>query len=195
MFKREEIDMAYKEFISNILDTRGRFLKKENSYFERHHILPKCLGGGNERDNLIDLYPREHFIAHKLLAEENPNDTKLARAFILMTCCSTDDQERYIVTEQEYEEARIAYSNALKELYKDKRNHPSYGKHISEERKKLIGDINRGNKYCVGRIVSEETRRKIGEANKNPKKETRERMRKARKGKWLLGENPNAKKL
>lgn len=49
-----------------------------------------------------------------------------------------------------------------KDKYKDKTKHPSYGTHLSEERKKHIGDINRGNKYSEGRIVSEETRKKIG---------------------------------
>lgn len=36
-------------------------------YSERHHILPRCLNGGNERGNLIRLTAREHFICHWLL--------------------------------------------------------------------------------------------------------------------------------
>ena len=38
-------------------------------YSERHHILPRCLGGGNESENLIDLSARQHFVAHLLLAK------------------------------------------------------------------------------------------------------------------------------
>lgn len=49
--------MTYIEFINDILKTRGRF-NCGDEYCERHHILPKCMGGGNERDNLIDLYAR-----------------------------------------------------------------------------------------------------------------------------------------
>ena len=67
--------MTYKEFIDNILNTRGRFAIPKNEYKERHHIIPKCMGGNNEKDNLIDLYAREHFIAHKLLVEENPDSS------------------------------------------------------------------------------------------------------------------------
>ena len=59
--------MTYKEFIDNILETRGRFGCE--GYKERHHIIPKCMGGTNDETNLIDLYAREHFDAHKMLAE------------------------------------------------------------------------------------------------------------------------------
>lgn len=36
-------------------------------YVERHHIIPKCMGGTNEKTNLVALYPEEHFVAHALL--------------------------------------------------------------------------------------------------------------------------------
>lgn len=68
--------MTYENFINNILNTRGRFACG-NIYHERHHILPKSLGGTDEENNLIDLFAREHFIAHKLLALENPKNYKL----------------------------------------------------------------------------------------------------------------------
>jgi len=38
-------------------------------YSERHHVLPRCLGGGDESGNLIDLTPEDHFFAHLLLAK------------------------------------------------------------------------------------------------------------------------------
>lgn len=38
-------------------------------YSETHHIVPKCLGGTNDKENLVDLYPEEHYIAHLLLAK------------------------------------------------------------------------------------------------------------------------------
>jgi len=40
-----------------------------NCYKERHHIIPKSLGGSNNASNLVDLTAREHFIAHFLLAK------------------------------------------------------------------------------------------------------------------------------
>lgn len=45
-------------------------MAKENrniGIFEKHHILPKSLGGGNEQENLVLVTPREHFLLHRLL--------------------------------------------------------------------------------------------------------------------------------
>lgn len=101
--------MSYKEFINNILQTRGRFMDNEE-YHERHHIVPKCNNGSDDEDNLIDLFAREHFIAHKLLAEENPDDDKLAHAYTLMAFVKDKNQKRYELTPEEYEEVRKVYS-------------------------------------------------------------------------------------
>ena len=55
----------YQNYIMQILNTRGRFGCGEE-YHERHHIVPRCMGGADTEDNLIALYAREHFIEHKL---------------------------------------------------------------------------------------------------------------------------------
>lgn len=186
--------MTYDEFINNILQTRGRF-SCGTSYHERHHIIPKCCGGSNNEENLIDLYAKEHFIAHKLLALENPENINLIRAYNIMAFTKNDSEERYELTPEEYEEVKQTYSKALKEFYKDKTNHPCYGKHISEERKQLISNINKGNKYCLGRVLSEETKRKIGDANRNPSSEKRKKMSDAQKAlkRWAGDKNPKAR--
>lgn len=38
-----------------------------DGYIERHHILPKSLGGDKSAENLVRLTGREHFIAHACL--------------------------------------------------------------------------------------------------------------------------------
>ncbi len=43
---------------------RGRTL---GIYKERHHVVPRALGGSDDPKNLVDLTYREHFIAHWLL--------------------------------------------------------------------------------------------------------------------------------
>jgi hypothetical protein len=48
---------------------QNNILLKENVYCERHHIIPKSLGGTNDDSNLVNLLPREHFIAHLLLTK------------------------------------------------------------------------------------------------------------------------------
>lgn len=97
--------MTYQEFIDNILQTRGRFIDS-GEYHERHHILPRCKNGTDNENNLIDLFAREHFIAHKLLAKENAHDDQLVYAYIIMAFTKDKHQERYELTPEEYEEAR-----------------------------------------------------------------------------------------
>lgn len=38
-------------------------------YVERHHILPRSLGGGDDKENLVSLTPEDHYFAHLLLAK------------------------------------------------------------------------------------------------------------------------------
>lgn len=80
--------ITYNEYILNIITTRGQWNIPEGEYWEGHHILPKSGGGtGKHRSkdsNIIWLYPKEHYIAHYLLAKENPDNLKYARAFICM---------------------------------------------------------------------------------------------------------------
>lgn len=53
----------YTELISNAR------LKGAGSYFEIHHVIPRCLGGTDDASNLVDLTARAHFLAHLLLAK------------------------------------------------------------------------------------------------------------------------------
>jgi len=48
------------------------------------------------------------------------------------------------------------------------KNHPNYGKHLSEETKQKIGAIHKGNTYCVGLVRSDETKRKMSESKMKP---------------------------
>jgi len=62
---RMNYSRIYRAFIAD------RQQKQEISrlgYFERHHIIPRSLGGSDDDGNLIDLTPEDHFFAHLLLA-------------------------------------------------------------------------------------------------------------------------------
>ena len=144
--------------------------------------MPICLGGGDEKENLIDLFAREHFEAHRLLALENPENKKLVYAWWCMSTVKSEyTKERYRVSALEYEEVRVAVSQAMNgRIFSDEtrqkmsdnhadvsgKNNPMYGNH------KLSGE----NNHMFGKHHSEETRRKISEANSNPSDETREKM-------------------
>jgi len=70
--------MNYKKIYESIISrARGRVIE---GYKEKHHIVPKCLGGGNEQDNLVDLTPEEHYVCHQLLVKLHPDNIKILYA-------------------------------------------------------------------------------------------------------------------
>lgn len=105
--------MTYKEFINNIITKRGRFLCGDQ-YHERHHIIPKCCGGDNDVNNLIDLFANEHYEAHKLLALENPDNDSLQFAWWQMCHCKKDGRD-YEINAKDYALAREAHAHAISE--------------------------------------------------------------------------------
>jgi hypothetical protein len=52
-------------------------------YKERHHIVPKCLGGSDAKNNLVDLTAREHFICHWLLVKMHTGESKVKMIYAL----------------------------------------------------------------------------------------------------------------
>lgn len=72
------------ELIYSSLITRaqGRAL---SCYTESHHIIPKCIGGNDASNNLVDLTPEEHYLAHQLLVKIHPNHPGLTFAAMTMT--------------------------------------------------------------------------------------------------------------
>lgn len=58
----------YKHYLA--LCQSRQTLIRENSkdtYYEKHHIIPRSLGGTDHPSNLVMLTPKEHYIAHLLL--------------------------------------------------------------------------------------------------------------------------------
>ena len=172
---------TYENFINNILESRGRNgCGKE--YYETHHILPVCCGGTDDEENLIDLFAREHFEVHRLLALENPDNEKLVYAWWMMSTMNNVGQRAYEVTAEEYEEAKIELSKMMSVKMSGCGN-PMYGKvsamkgkHHSEESKlklskKRVGEKNpmygmSGEKAPnYGKVFSEETREKLSKAH------------------------------
>jgi len=75
--------MNYKKHYEMLIEkSRQRTLE---GYYERHHIIPKCLGGSDDDDNIANLTPEEHFLAHQLLVKMYPNSPPLVNAAIIMT--------------------------------------------------------------------------------------------------------------
>lgn len=60
--------MNYARIYAAFIDDRKAKQPQAPEYFERHHIKPRCLGGGDEPENIIRLTPEDHLFAHILLA-------------------------------------------------------------------------------------------------------------------------------
>jgi len=61
--------MNYQKIYQDFITSRREREAAIVGYSEKHHIVPKALGGGNEKANLIRLTPEDHFFAHLLLAK------------------------------------------------------------------------------------------------------------------------------
>ena len=61
----------YKTWYLSIIDNARRKTRKKSreNYFESHHIIPKCLGGKNNKENRVLLTAKEHYIVHCLLVK------------------------------------------------------------------------------------------------------------------------------
>ena len=80
--------------IYNQLITRGQQrqygLRKKDinvlfGYVERHHIVPKSMGGSNDTHNLVYLTPEEHYLAHGLLVKIHPSSMPLLKALMILS--------------------------------------------------------------------------------------------------------------
>ena len=52
-------------------------------YVESHHIIPVSLGGSNNKENLVDLTAREHFICHWLLTKLHTGESRAKMIYAL----------------------------------------------------------------------------------------------------------------
>jgi hypothetical protein len=84
-----------------------------DGFYEKHHIIPKCLGGTNEKSNIVLLPARVHFIAHAFLYKAFPKEPKLAQAFGMMLAANRFHKERKYNSKL-YEMAKYARSNSMK---------------------------------------------------------------------------------
>jgi hypothetical protein len=188
--------MDYKKHYDNLMEkAKNRIIPKE-IYTERHHILPRCMGGSNKKENIVRLLPREHYISHLLLFNMYPNNNKLAYAFWMMCNGYRKNERKYIVSGRIYEDIR----NKFIELNKQKEPFFKGKKHTEESKLKnslahkgIATWINKKHteeskikmsKAALGRKLSEETRKKMSDSKKGIKfsEETRKKMSENTKG-------------
>ena len=66
---------CWESIVCDSITTRAKS-KPGTTPIEKHHIVPKALGGTNDPSNLAWLTPREHYICHVLLVKMHTGDAK-----------------------------------------------------------------------------------------------------------------------
>ena len=76
--------MDYKKHYDKLIE-KARSRTKPEGYTERHHIIPKCLGGIDDQTNIAVLTAREHFVAHLLLVKIYPENPSMGYSVSIMS--------------------------------------------------------------------------------------------------------------
>lgn len=158
------IDNKYQKWYYNIINiAKDRII---DEYTEIHHIIPKSLGGSNNKSNLIKVTAREHFILHLLLVKFVSGKSKRSMIFALnaMSNLENNNQNRYIPKSKIYSISRKLYSEEQSKRISGK-NNPMYGKTHTEEAKLKISKANKGKiPSNKGKPLSIEQKNKISKA-------------------------------
>jgi len=131
--------MNYAKHYSALIE-RARVREAPSDYTEKHHILPKCLGGTDHSDNLVVLTAEEHFVAHQLLTKLHPTSKGILYAAFAM---GNKNNKKYAW---------------LRKRYADKLT----GVKRPEHSKALSGS----NNFMYGRTHTDEVKRKLAECGK-----------------------------
>jgi hypothetical protein len=154
--------MNYKLIYDAIINNAKSFNRKRSKtfYFEKHHIIPTCIGGDDKETNKVLLTAKEHFVCHHLLTKLHPNDKSLHSAFWLMCIYTSANQQRVKATSLTFaiakqkiseiaRERRIEFNknnprsgskNGMFGTHRNGRENPFYGKTHSDKTKQMISE-------------------------------------------------------
>lgn len=138
------IENKYTAWYFSIIETAKK-RQKPTGYTEKHHIIPKALGGSNDISNLVILTAKEHYIVHHLLTKMITNsidEGKMWSAYFLMHIGHKDR----VVYPRNYTLAKEQMAKHKSLLSIGEQNH-FYGKtHTSETKQKMSNSWNRTTK-------------------------------------------------
>lgn len=194
----------------NIIDrAKSRVLAKE-IYTEKHHIIPRSLGGTNDSKNLVKLTAKEHRLAHILLPRmtiDAAHTKSMWYALWMMLRTNNKNQHRTISRGSAFEMAKMKVAENSSQLHK--------GKTVSTETREKISKSRKGQKSAFkgrshsaeskqklsvahkGKTISPETVAKILESRKHYRhtEETKQRISQGNKGKTVVVSEETKKKM
>jgi len=148
-------------YYSIINRAKSRELSKD-IYIEKHHIIPRSLGGSNDQTNLVKLTAKEHRLAHILLPRMtiDPAHTKSVwYALWMMLRTKNTNQQRKISKGSAFNLAKIEVAKNSSQLHK--------GKTVSVETREKISKSSLGRESAFkGHTHSAESKQKLSAARK-----------------------------
>jgi len=159
----ETFNNKYKTWHDNIIaNGKKRILI---GYKEKHHILPRCMGGKDNKENLATLTAREHFIIHILLCKFTTGQAKMKMLYAhkAMSYYKKDGRD-YKISSRIAEKLRKELKFSPEHLYNLKKSH--LGIRPSKETRLKMSKVHKGNKYCLGKKATKETKQKLSEIRK-----------------------------
>jgi hypothetical protein len=144
--------MNYVKLYENLIEKWRHETIEDGVYSEKHHIIPRCLGGSDEEENLILLPARVHYVAHEILAFIYPDNQDIIYAVIAMSMHSESTEGRKDIRipsrlfayfrerAAEFQRGKIIseesrHKMSLAKLGKPQKKKAETGKHISEGKK------------------------------------------------------------
>lgn len=158
--------MNYPKIYSDFISDRKSKESELKSYSEKHHILPRSLGGKDDPENLINLSARDHVFAHLLLAKIHGGPMFYAYWMMVSGCASYRARRNGELVRVPSHLVAIAKRKRSETMSATRsgENHHFYGINRSEEVRKKIS-VSLKNKYqagyvCAtkGRVASDEER-------------------------------------
>ena len=129
--------MDYKAIYYKIIENAKKETengKRSLGYYEKHHIQPKSLGGTNDKENLVKLTAREHFVCHWLLVKMYDKGTvernKMLCALWRMNHNGSNTHEIHYINSRAYEALRIEFAKTIGErssIYQQGKNNSQFG--------------------------------------------------------------------
>lgn len=142
--------------IINLSKSRGLNKKKLDYYTEKHHIIPRCLNGSNDKINLVLLTAREHFLCHQLLWKANKENKSIFYAYYAMSFKNKNHQRYGTINSKQYEQ----FKNIKSSLMWGERN-PNYlnkcnvGRPKTKDEREFLSFVNKN------KIITEHTKELI----------------------------------
>ena len=173
------INNKYTTWYINLISSAQNRILEQGTYTEKHHIIPKSLGGDDSRENLIRLTAKEHFVAHMLLVRMTAGvyHRKMSFALWRMTQDNGVRNSRHKVTATQYESIKKLMAHNIRINNKGQRLTPEQQEKQKAGCVRNGGPWNKGKKmppefgaqiscYRKGTKSSPETRKKISESIK-----------------------------